>query len=294
MDQELYPYSAIVERPRLEWPGGAGVAFYLALNIEHFHVDRPALSINAATSRLIPDPLNYGWRDYGARVGIWRMVEALDGLPITPTAAVNSQVCGHYPQVIEAGMERGWCWVAHALSNSVLHTDMDADEESARLAEMMADLGSVGIRPRGWLGSALSETFRTARLLSELGFRYVLDWCNDDQPYTLAVEGMISVPYSIELNDLTAFVEHRVSGAEFVQMVRDQVDQLLRDSRSTGRVMALAVHPFILGQPFRLRYLVEALEYVCARDGVWLTTSDAIADHYIEARRAAGDSASAR
>jgi allantoinase len=284
MDQEFYPYSPIVERPPLEWPGGAGVAFYLALNVEHFHLDRPALSINAATSSLVPDPLNYGWRDYGARVGIWRMIDALDQLPITPSVAVNSEVCGHYPQIIKAGTERDWCWVAHAQTNSLLHSAIEVDEERKRLDQMITDLKAAGLRPRGWLGSALSETFQTARLLSELGFQYVLDWCNDDQPYPLAVEGMISVPYSIELNDLTAFVEHRVSGADFVQMVRDQLEQLLHDSRSSGRVMALAVHPFIVGQPFRHRYLVEALEYICRRDGVWLTTSDAIADHYMQAR----------
>jgi hypothetical protein len=286
MDQELYSYSPIVERPRLEWPGGQGVAFYLAVNVEHFHVDRPALSINAGTSALIPDPLNYGWRDYGARVGIWRMMEVLDQLPLTPSIALNSDVCTHYPQIIEAGKERDWCWVAHAQSNSLLHSAIEVEEERSRLAEMLATLGGAGLRPRGWLGSALSETFDTARLLSELGFEYVLDWCNDDQPYPLAVEGMLSVPYSIELNDITAFVEHRASGSEFVQMVRDQLEQLLRDSRSTGRVMALAVHPFILGQPFRHRYFAEALEYVCSRDGVWLTTSDAIAEHYRQTQRA--------
>jgi allantoinase len=281
MDQELFPYSPIVDRPLLEWPGDAGVAFYLAVNVEHFHIDRPALSINAGTSQLIPDPLNYGWRDYGARVGIWRMMEVLDRLPITPSIALNSDVCTNYPQIIEAGKERDWCWVAHAQSNSLLHSGIEVEEERLRLTEMLGTLEDAGLRPRGWLGSALSETFETARLLSDLGFQYVLDWCNDDQPYPLAVEGMISVPYSIELNDITVFVEHRISGPDFVQMVRDQLEQLLLDSRSTGRVMALAVHPFILGQPFRHRYLAEALEYVCSRDGVWLTTSDAIAEHYI-------------
>lgn len=283
MDQELYPYSPIVERLPLEWPGGAGVAFYLALNVEHFHVDRPAVSIGPATSQLIPDPLNYGWRDYGARVGIWRMIEALDQLPITPSVALNSEVWGHYPQIIEAGQERGWCWVAHGLSNSQLHTGIDVDEERTRLTQMLSAFNAGGIKPKGWLGPALTETFETARLLSELGFNYVLDWCNDDQPYSLEVEGMVSVPYSIELNDITAFVEHRISGPDFVQMVRDQLEQLLGESENAGRVLTFAAHPFILGQPFRHRYFVEALEYVCARDGVWLTTSDAIAEHYLNA-----------
>jgi hypothetical protein len=136
----------------------------------------------------------------------------------------------------------------------------------------------------GWLGPALTETFATPALLKELGFTYTLDWCNDDQPFELNVPGVISVPYSIEVNDITMFVGRNLSGPEFVRVVHDQVDQLLADSADNGRVMALPIHPFIVCQPFRHRYLVEALEYICSRPEVWLTTSDAIAEHFLATR----------
>jgi peptidoglycan/xylan/chitin deacetylase (PgdA/CDA1 family) len=291
MDQSLYDYSPIVERPALRWPDDARVAFYLAVNVEHFHIDRQAVSLAPETGHLVPDPLNFGWRDYGARVGIWRLMSSLDDLSIPATAMLNADVCAAYPQILDAGKERDWCWVAHGFSNSIFHSDMDEGEERARLQEMKQILTAAGVEPKGWLGPALSETFATPKLLAELGFTYVLDWCNDDQPFELNVEGMISVPYSIELNDITLCVGKNLSGPEFARLVRDHLDQLLKDSESTGRVMALAIHPFISNQPFRHRYLVEALEYVKSQPGVWITTSDQIAGHYLAAGRDPADSA---
>ena len=285
MDQHLYSYSAIVERAPLQWPHGARVAFYLAVNIEHFAIDRPAVSLTDSTTQLTPDPLNFGWREYGARVGIWRLVEALDRLGVIPSVMLNSDVCARYPAIIEAGRSRGWCWVAHGKSNSSFHTGMEPEAERRELEEIRDTISAAtGVQPSGWLGPALTETFSTPGLLRELGFTYSLDWCNDDQPYELSVQGMIAVPYAIELNDLTLFVGRNLSGPEFVRMVQDQLDQLLADSKISGRVMALPVHPFIVGQPFRHRYLVEALEYVCSREDVWVTTSDAIADHFLTTR----------
>jgi len=140
---------------------------------------------------------------------------------------------------------------------------------------------ATGRRPRGWLGPALSETFETPSLLAELGLSYVLDWTNDDEPYRLNVPGMLSVPYSLELNDLGIFTMHGTTGPDFVRMVTDQFDQLYAESANSGRVMALALHPFVTGQAFRAKYLDQALAYIAGHDGVWLTTSDEIAAHYV-------------
>jgi allantoinase len=281
MDVELFDYSPIVEREPIVWPGGARVAFYVGLNIEHFYVDRPSTSLNEGTAGLVPDPLNYGWRDYGARVGIWRVIDTLDRHGIRASAIVNSDVADRYPQIIAAGRARDWAWLAHGKTNSQLHTGMSADDERPVLEEIVSTVErATGQRPNGWLGPGLSETFETPKLLSELGLTYVLDWTNDDQPYRLNVPGMLSVPYSVELNDIGLFVFKSYSGPEFVEIVRDQLDQLYADSSQSGRVMALALHPFVIGQGFRARYLDEALEYVAAHDGVWLTTSDEIAAHY--------------
>jgi peptidoglycan/xylan/chitin deacetylase (PgdA/CDA1 family) len=286
MDNELYSYSPIASRPRLEWPGGARIAFFIGLNIEHFHVDRPSTSIEGVTVGLVPDPMNQGWRDYGTRVGIWRMIDLLDRLGLTPSAIVNSEVCDRYPQIIAAGTERDWAWVAHGQTNSTLHTNMSEDAEREVLAGIVETLErATSRRPRGWLGPALTETLATPRLLRELGFTYVLDWCADDQPFALNVDGMISVPYSIEVNDIPLFVGKNLSGPEYERLIADQLEQLLSDAEESGRVMALPLHPFVINQPFRHKYLTRVLERIVATDGVWLTTSDAIAEHYLAARR---------
>lgn len=281
MDVELFDYSPIVEREPITWPGGARVAFYVGLNVEHFYVDRPSTSLHDGTASLLPDPLNYGWRDYGARVGIWRVIECLDRHGIRASALLNSDVCDRYPQIIDAGRARNWVWAAHGRTNSALHTALPEDEERAVLADIVDTIErATGQRPRGWLGPGLTETFATPRLLGELGLTYVLDWTNDDQPYRLNVPGMLSVPYSVELNDLGLFMFKGLTGPEFVRVVMDQLDQLYADSATGGRVMALALHPLVIGQAFRLKYLDQALEYVAGREGVWLTTSDEIAEHY--------------
>jgi allantoinase len=283
-DIDLFEYSPITERQPIEWPGGARVAFYIGLNVEHFHVDAPSTSLVDLTTELVPDALNYGWRDYGARVGIWRLIDIFDRHGIRPSVLLNSDVAERYPQIIEAGRARGWAWLAHGRTNSQIHSGLEPDEEREVLREIVSTIEqATGKRPKGWMGPGLSETFATPRLLAELGLGYVLDWTNDDQPYALTVPGMYSVPYSVELNDVGLFTFKSHTGPEFLQMVRDQFDQLYADSESSGRVMALALHPFVIGQAFRARYLDEALAYIAGHEGVWLTTSDEIAEHYARA-----------
>lgn len=280
MENTLYDYSPITQRPAIRWPNGARVAFYVGLNVEHFNIDRPATSINDATAALVPDPLNYGWRDYGPRVAIWRLMDIFDRHGIRPSVLLNSDVCAQYPQIIEAGNARDWAWLAHGKNNSTLQADVD--DERAYLTEVVETIEkATGHRPRGWLGPALTETFQTPSLLADLGLNYVLDWTSDDQPYRLNVPGMLSVPYSLELNDLGIFTMHGTNGADFVQMLTDQFDQLYSESADSGRVMALALHPFVTGQAFRAKYLDQALAYIAGHEGVWLTTSDEIAEHYL-------------
>jgi peptidoglycan/xylan/chitin deacetylase (PgdA/CDA1 family) len=281
MDNKLYEYSPITERAKLTWPDGARVAFYVGVNIEHFEVDKPSTSIFGGTAMLVPDPLNYGWRDYGVRVGIWRMIEALDKYKMRASVLLNSDVCTHYPQIIEAGKQRNWAWCAHGKNNSNFQTGMSVEDERKALQNMVSTVSkATGRQVRGWLGPALTETFETPRLLKELGLTYVLDWCADDQPFALTVPGMMSVPYSIEVNDISLFVGKSLSGEAFYQVVVDQFDRLYKDGEKTGRVMSLCLHPFIINQPFRHKYLEKALEYITKHDGVWLTTSDDIAEHY--------------
>lgn len=281
MDNTLYDYSPIVSRSKLEWPNGARIAFYIGLNIEHYQVDRPSTSIFAGTAALAPDPLNYGWRDYALRVGIWRLIESLDRYGIRASVLLNSDCCKHYPQIIQAGRKREWVWLAHGKNNSMFQAGMGIDDERQYLKEVVNTISeATGQSIKGWLGPALTETFETPKLLKELGLTYVLDWCADDQPFPLNIPGMLSVPYSIELNDVTMFLGKSLTGEQFYQMVVDQFDQLYSDSAQTGRVMALCLHPFIINQPFRHKYLDKALKYIANHEGVWLTTSDEIAAHY--------------
>jgi allantoinase len=281
-----YRYWPITERPPVTWPGDRGLAVYIGLNIEHFHPGRPATSVSGLTAALPVDPMNHGWRDYGTRVGIWRMIELLDQLELPASALVNSEVCEHYPQIVAAGRERGWAWVAHGTTNSQLWTGLEPTEERALLAQIVTTLSdATGRRPRGWLGPALTETDATLSLLAELGFTYTLDWVADDQPVPLQGLGapFASVPYSMEVNDIPAVLERGFSGAQFGQLIVDQFDLMRAESaRRPGGVFGIALHPFLVNQPTRHRYLAEALAHVAGHDDVWLTTSDAIADWYVE------------
>lgn len=273
---KLYDYSPIVDRPPLTWPNGARVAVYAGLNIEHFLLGSPSTSIWPGTADLNPDPLNHGWRDYGPRVGIWRTIDALDRHGLRASALLNSAAAEQYPRIIEAGVERDWAWLAHGETNSKLHAGLGKEEEREVLAGIVGTIEqATGARPRGWMGPGLTETAHTPELLAELGLDYVLDWTADDQPFRLNIPGMISVPYSVELNDLMLMNR---PGPEFVRMVMDQYEVLHAEG---GRVLALALHPFVTGQAFRHKYLDQALAQLAAAPDVWLTTSDDIAEHYL-------------
>ena len=238
MHLDLFKYSPIIDRSPLEWPHGARVAFYVGLNVEQFHIDRPSTSMVEATSNLVPDALNFGWRDYGPRVGIWRILDALDRHDIRASALLNSEVIQHHPRIIEAGLERNWAWIAHGETNSTLHSDLSLESERSILqAITKAITDATGKSPRGWMGPALTETLNTPSLLPEFGMNYTLDWTNDDQPYWLNSIPVMSVPYSVELNDLGLFTMKGMSGPDFERMAIDHADQLLSDEPS-GRVMA--------------------------------------------------------
>lgn len=278
MENTLYDYSPITERPPLELPNGARLAFYVGINLEHFPLDGGGAAVSSRTADLVPDPLNYGWRDYGLRVGVWRMAELFAELGIRPTAILNSDVCLHYPQLIRAGLDAGWDWVAHGETNARLQHGMSRDEERRMLASMVGVLDEhLGRRPRGWLGPAMTETLNTPELLRELDFSYVLDWCSDDRPFPLNVPGMISVPYSVDLNDLGIFGQRTVSGSTYEEMVLDHLEVMLAEG---GGVMALPLHPFVTGQPLRFKYLARILRAVAETEGVWMTTATEIADLY--------------
>ncbi len=278
-----YEHSPIVSRPPLAFPGGARLAFYVGLNIERF---RPGLPVEAGAGP-VPDPLGHGWRDYGNRVGIWRLMDLFDDLGIRVSGIINSDAARAHPEIVEAGVERQWSWVAHGQTNSTFVSGMSPAEEQQHLAEMCAVYdATLPARPTGWLGPGLTETHATPRLLADAGFTYVLDWCCDDQPFPLTVPGMLSVPYllsvpySLEVNDYLMFMRGPgLTGADYERVAFDQFEQLLADSARTGRVMALPLHTFVMGQPHRTKYLARVLRAIVGTPEVWVCTSDELAAH---------------
>lgn len=283
MNNTRFDYSPISRRKPFKLPNDARVALWVIPNIEHFHIDLPSTSITPVTANLVPDILNYSWRDYGVRVGIWRMMEVMQKYGVKGTVALNSEVCQHYPQIIEAGNEMGWEWMGHGRTNSSLFTNMEEDAEREIIRDVLSTIEeSTGTRPKGWLSPALSETFNTPDILAEEGVEYVGNWVNDEQPYPMKVRknSLISLPYSIEINDIPAFLDLGRSPAEFGQMIMDQFDVLYEDGAASARVMSICLHPFLIGHPHRSKYFEKALQYITSHQDVWVTTGSEIVDHY--------------
>lgn len=281
----FYDYSPIIDRPRLEWPGGKRLAIYVGLNLEHYELGKRAVGPLDAVASRDPDPINFGWRDYGVRVGVWRMMELFDRLGVRPSVLLNADVCREYPRIIEEGNKRNWTWVAHGKNNSMFAGEsptLGEAEERAYLTDVVSTIErGTGVRPKGWLGPlGLSETYATNRLLAELGLTYVLDWGNDDQPFRLRSSegGLLSVPYSFELNDLPSFLKNGCDGEAFARMIRDAFHLLRTESQTIARVLPICVHPFVVGQPVRYRPFAAALAEIAGHADIWMTTSDEIAD----------------
>jgi allantoinase len=276
-----FPYSPIIRRPRLVWPEGARVALWVIPNIEFFSLqERPG----GAGAGKIPDVALWADRDYGNRVGIFRLMEVLDRYAIRGTVALNSDLCAWHPEIIEEGQARGWEWMGHNRTNTQRLNEVPASEEAGIIADTLATIArATGKRPAGWLSSGLQETWSTLDLLVAEGVEYVCDWCNDDQPYAMNLEGgreILSVPYSTEINDKPAFEHRNRTPAEFQDMICRQFDTLYREGAESGRVMAIALHPYLTGQPYRIGALDAALAYICGHAGIWRATGSEIAQHY--------------
>ncbi len=280
MENHRYDYRPITKRPRLRWPGDARIALWVCPNIEYFHIDQPIP--NFGMSR-VPDVRGYSQRDYGARVGVFRMMEVLDKHGIRASAPLNSECCIHQGEIIDEGRRRDWEWLGHGITNNLPLTAYPATEERSVIQQVRDEIAAAtGKAPRGWLGPALAETFDTPDHLADAGFDYLCDWGLDDQPVPMRVKTgrMIVMPYEQGLNDINFFLRSDHTPREYFRQVCDQFDVLYRDGERSGTVMCLPLHPFIIGVPLRIQYLDRALEYIRAHDGVWFATGGEIADWY--------------
>ncbi len=283
MENRRFPYSPIVEREPMRFPGGAQIAIWVTPNIEHFHIDKPAMSLAPPTAHLVPDVLNYSWRDFGARVGVWRMMEVMQRHDVRGTVALNSEVCDHYPQIVAAAKVLNWDFMGHGQTNSIHLYDLAEDEERRIICDTLDKIGEhVGVRPKGWLSPNLTESPHTPDLLAQEGVEYVADWVNDEQPYFMNVQtgSLVALPYSAEINDITVFMGYNETGEDFYQRIVDQYEVLHHDGAKTGRVMAISLHPFLIGQGFRAKYLDKALAYLRLQDGIWWATGAELNDWF--------------
>ena len=277
-----FPYSPIIRRPRLEWPGGAHVALWIIPNIEYFSLkERPG----GYGVGKVPDVGMWSERDYGNRVGVFRIMDVLDRYDMRATVALNSNVCGEHPEIIEEGKKRQWEWMGHNESNTRRLNEATPGEEEQIIKRVLSTIEQhTGKHPAGWLSSGLQETWDTLDHLAAHGVRYVGDWCNDDQPYVMSLENgrsMIAMPYTQQLNDKFAIERRFVESDGFRQMICDQFDVLYREGAKSGRVMAISLHPYLIGVPHRIGALDAALKYICKNCKVWKATGAEIAEHYV-------------
>lgn len=279
-----YAYAPWPDRRRYAWPGGAKLAVYLGVNLEHFAFGE-GLGAELAPGGPAPDVLNFAWRDYGNRVGAWRLLALLDRLALPATVLLNSAMYDYAPALVAAHRGRGDEIAGHGRTNSERQSVLPEAEERALIAEATAAIARhEGRAPAGWLSPWIAESRTTPDLLAEAGYRYTLNWCADDQPVWMATRAgrLLAIPYPQEVNDIPAVVARKDGADAFAALVLADFAERLEQVAADGipQVMGIALHPYIVGQPHRLRALRGALAAIAARRGeVWITTAGAIAAH---------------
>jgi allantoinase len=278
-----FDYSAIVERPQFRWPDGKRLAIYFALCVEHFAYGE-GLGLVMSPGLSHPNSYNWAWREYGNRVGGWRLIELFEkaGLPLT--VLLNTECYDHCPELVAAFRRRGDEIVAHGRTNSEHQNGMPIEAERALIGEATAAVSRhEGQPPRGWMSPGAHPSANTEDLLAEAGYLYTLDWPLDDQPVWMRTRGgpLLSVPYPQEVNDVPAIVSHDGTATAFADMVIDNFDEMLGQSNGQSLAYGVTIHTFIIGQPFRIRHLRRAIEHLSRfKDQVWFTTAGEIAGHY--------------
>lgn len=275
-----FPYSAIIDRPPLRWPGGARVALWVNVNLEYFPYNEKV----PQTRGHVPDVPGWSRTDYGNRVGVFRVMEVMARYGVRGTAALNSEICDHHPRIVERAKELGWGVIGHCQSNSRPLNEIPAGTERAVIRATLDTIEKCwGARPTGWLGASMAETAETLEHLAAEGIAYTADWLNDDQPFLLDVMRpaggrMVALPFGQETHDKGSFQRRAATAESYAQMLKATFDVLYREG---GRVMPIALHPFVIGVPSRIGGLEAALRHIAGHDGVWLATADEIVAAYL-------------
>jgi len=282
--EERIAYSAIVDRPPLVLPDGLRLIVWPIVNLEVWQSARPMARqvLPAPTGRvLVPDIPNWAWHEYGMRVGYWRFKAAFDARGITPTLSINADVCNRYERVAASARDAGWEFMGHSFVQMPTH---DLDDEEANVARSLETCERfTGTRPIGWLGPGLTESLATPDLLTKHGVRYVGDFVLDDEPCWLrtAHGPLMSLPYTVELNDIPLMLIQHHPGAYFTEICRAQFDRLYAESAERPKILSFAIHPYISGVPHRIRHLEEVLDHFASHDGVAFWTGAQIHDWFL-------------
>jgi peptidoglycan/xylan/chitin deacetylase (PgdA/CDA1 family) len=284
MIPDRVPYSPIVTRQPLKWPGGAHVAVWVVPNVEHYEYLPSPIGIRDPWPRMPhPDVLGYATRDYGNRVGFWRMLAVLDALGIRCTVSLNLANWEHYPEIMEAMTAREWDVLCHGIYNTQYSWGLSEEQERVLIADCVDTYRRLtGKHLAGWFSPAATFTHTTPDLVAEAGIKYYCDWYHDDQPTPIRVRSgrLITIPYQMDINDAMVW-RHHMEAEQFAQMIVDHFDTLWREGTEHGRVVCVALHPYIMGQPHRIRALERALRHIVEHEGVWLATGEQIADWYL-------------
>jgi len=288
MDHALYPFSPIGRRRALDF-GGKRIAVYVVLQLEHWELTPPEGSLRDPRFKgefgaFAPEFRAWSSRAYGNRVGVYRILDLLDGLGLAPTVALGAAVVQCHPELVREVVRRGWEVAAHGFSaNRMISSRMDEQQELDFITacrDIVA--GATGVMPQGWLSQDFGITPRTTGLLHRLGFRWTLDWSNDDQPYWQQAPGephaLVAMPAPSELDDVQTIALRRIAPERFVRMVGDALDGAAALDQASA--FAIGIHPWLLGTPHRFRYLRETLALLRARDDIHLTTAGALADQF--------------
>ena len=281
--RERLPYSAIIDRPRLPLHKNGRIAVWTIVNVEEWSIDYPMPRQVLSPPRgepLVPDLANWAWHEYGMRVGFWRILETIQSIGQRATLATNGSVCKTYPRIIEAALEANWEIMGHGFLQGPMHKVPDQRQAIRDTIEAIRRV--AGKPPRGWESPGLTETFETPDLLAEEGIEYIADWVVDDQPVEITTTAgpLISVPYTVEVNDIPMMALQQHTSDIFLKRGIDHFDRLYEEEAEHTRIMAISVHPFLSGAPHRIKYLAELYDYILSKPDVCMMTGEEVLDWY--------------
>jgi allantoinase len=285
--RERCDYSAIVDRPPLKLPGNARLVFWSIVNLEVWDIGRamPRQVLPAPTGvPLLPDVPHWSWHEYGMRVGVWRFFDLYRRLGLRPTLSINARVTEDYTRVAEEAKHAGWEFMGHAYDQGPIHKIEDQAGMIMRSMDILERF--TGTRPVGWLGPGLTQTYETPDLLTAAGVKYIGDWVYDDEPSVIRTKNgpLVTLPYTVELNDITMMIVQHHESDYLLKRAIDQFDRLYAEGATRPRIMALAIHPYISGQPHRIKYLEQIYDYVARHEGVLHWNGAEILDWYMDQR----------